>query len=162
MELLAALWSNHTLLIPISVTVAVQLFKFVWESVRLRRWAWPVLFRTGGMPSSHSAMVTSLATAVGITYGFESGLFAVSIVLALIVMYDARGVRQESGQHARILNQIVREMFSGQPISDRELKELLGHTSTEVFVGAVIGILYTLLLIYLTAPAGQGVNFIAG
>jgi acid phosphatase family membrane protein YuiD len=99
------------------------------------------------MPSSHSALVTSLATASGLQFGFGSGYFAIASVLALIVMYDARGVRQESGQHARILNQILRELFSGHAISERELKELLGHTTTEVFVGAVVGIVYTLLVL---------------
>jgi acid phosphatase family membrane protein YuiD len=151
MEVLAALWANETLLIPISAMLAVQLFKFSWESVRVRDLNWPVLFRTGGMPSSHSALVTSLATIVGINYGFDSGLFAVAAVLALIVMYDARGVRQESGQHARILNRILREMFTGQPITERELKELLGHTSTEVFVGGMVGVLYTVLMVNLAA-----------
>jgi acid phosphatase family membrane protein YuiD len=67
--------------------------------------------------------------------------------MALIVMYDARGVRQESGQHARVLNEIVRELMSGHTISDRELKEFLGHTTIEVFVGAIVGILFTLLFI---------------
>jgi acid phosphatase family membrane protein YuiD len=156
MEFLADIWANHTLTIPLSVAVAVQLFKFIWESVRRQALIWPVLMRTGGMPSSHSAMVTSLATATGLTYGFASGLFAVATVLAIIVMYDARGVRQESGQHARVLNQIVREMFSGQPITDRELKELLGHTSTEVFVGALVGILYTIFVVNLFDLGGQG------
>jgi acid phosphatase family membrane protein YuiD len=99
------------------------------------------------MPSSHSALVTSLATATGIQFGFDSPYFAISCVLALIVMYDARGVRQESGQHARILNQIVRELMSGHTISERELKELLGHTTIEVFVGALVGIVYTVLVL---------------
>jgi uncharacterized protein len=141
------IWTNLTLIVPVSVMLGVQIYKFIWELARHRRMDWQVLFRTGGMPSSHSALVTSLATATGIQYGFESGLFAVTTVLALIVMYDARGVRQESGQHARVLNHIVRELFSGHAISERELKELLGHTTIEVFVGALVGIVYTILLV---------------
>ena len=124
--------------------VGVQLFKFIWEWIRKGEYDLQVLFRTGGMPSSHSALVTSLSTAVGMRYGLNSPLFAISTIFALIVMYDARGVRQESGQHARILNQILREMFSGQPISEKELKELLGHTAVEVAVGAMVGVLYTI------------------
>lgn len=127
--------------------LAVQIFKFAREWWRKRILSVAVLFSTGGMPSSHSALVTSLATAIGIQYGFESAYFAISCVLALIVMYDARGVRQESGQHARILNQIVRELMSGHTISERELKELLGHTTIEVFVGAIVGVVYTTLLL---------------
>ncbi len=139
--------SNLTLLVPLSAMLGVQIFKFAREWWRTRDLSLHVLLRTGGMPSSHSALVTSLATATGIQFGFDSPYFAISCVLALIVMYDARGVRQESGQHARILNQIVRELMSGHTISERELKELLGHTTIEVFVGALVGIVYTVLVL---------------
>lgn len=147
MTFIDAVLSNRTLLIPITAAIGVQVFKFIWEAVREGHFSLSVLLGTGGMPSSHAAMVTSLAAAVGVQYGFDSGPFAISTVLALIVMYDARGVRQESGQHARVLNQILREMFSGQPISERELKEFLGHTSIEVLVGAIVGIVYALLVL---------------
>lgn len=147
MDFFAGISTNLTLLVPLSAMFGVQIFKFAREWWRKRVLSLPVLFSTGGMPSSHSALVTSLATATGIQYGFESPYFAISCVVALIVMYDARGVRQESGQHARVLNQIVRELMSGHTISERELKELLGHTTIEVFVGALVGIIYTLLVL---------------
>ena len=147
MDFFAGISINLTLLVPLSAMLAVQIFKFARKWRRKRILSIPVLFSTGGMPSSHSALVTSLATATGIQYGYESAYFAISCVLALIVMYDARGVRQESGQHARILNQIVRELMSGHTISESELKELLGHTTIEVFVGGIVGILYTALLL---------------
>jgi acid phosphatase family membrane protein YuiD len=147
MDFFTAISNNLTLLVPLSAMAGVQIFKFLREWWRKRVLSIHVLFSTGGMPSSHSALVTSLATATGVQYGFGSAYFAISCVLALIVMYDARGVRKESGQHARILNQILRELMSGHPITDRELKELLGHTTIEVFVGALVGIVYTLLLL---------------
>jgi len=147
MNFFAGVASNQMLLIPVSAMVAVQIYKFARDWWRTRNPSLHILFGTGGMPSSHSALVTSLATATGIHYGFDSAYFAISCVMALIVMYDARGVRQESGQHARVLNQIVRELMSGHTISDRELKEFLGHTTIEVFVGAIVGILFTLLFI---------------
>jgi acid phosphatase family membrane protein YuiD len=147
MTAFADIGSNLTLLVPLSAMVGVQIFKFIREWLRKGEMSLHVLFSTGGMPSSHSALVTSLATATGIQFGFGSGFFAIACVLALIVMYDARGVRQESGQHARVLNQIVRELFTGHTISDRELKELLGHTTIEVFVGALVGIIYTVLIL---------------
>jgi acid phosphatase family membrane protein YuiD len=147
MDFFSGVSSNLTLLLPISAMVLVQVFKFVREWWSKKTPSVHVLFSTGGMPSSHSALVTSLATATGIQYGFESPYFAISCVLALIVMYDARGVRQQSGQHARVLNEIVRELMSGHTISERELKELLGHTTIEVFVGALFGIIYTALLL---------------
>jgi acid phosphatase family membrane protein YuiD len=147
MDFFTAISSNLTLLVPLSAMAGVQIFKFLREWWRKRIFSVHVLFSTGGMPSSHSALVTSLATATGIQYGFSSGYFAIAAVLALIVMYDARGVRKESGQHARILNQIVRELMSGHPITESELKELLGHTTIEVFVGAIVGIIYTALIL---------------
>jgi acid phosphatase family membrane protein YuiD len=149
MASLALVATNWILLIPISAMVGVQLFKFLWQLICHHRLDVATLFATGGMPSSHSALVTSLATAVGLEVGFDSTLFAVATVLALIVMYDARGVRQESGQHARMHNRIARELFAGHPVSDRELKELIGHTTIEVFVGAVVGMVYTVFMLWL-------------
>lgn len=149
MDFYSGVSNNLTLLVPLSAMLAVQIFKVIREWWRKRVFSLPVLFSTGGMPSSHSALVTSLATATGIQYGFESAYFAIATVLALIVMYDARGVRQESGQHARVLNHIVRELMSGHTISERELKELLGHTTMEVFVGGIVGIIYTALIVRL-------------
>ncbi|MEX1021253.1 MAG: divergent PAP2 family protein [Litorilinea sp.] len=146
---ISALWSNLALWLPISAALGVQFYKYLWEWRHTGAPDVQVLFRTGGMPSSHSAMVTSLATVLAVQHGLGSPLFAVAVIAALVVMYDARGVRHQSGQHARILNQILRELFSGQPISEQELKELLGHTPTEVIVGSIVGISYSLLILYL-------------
>jgi len=148
------LWTNVTLWLPISAMLSVQIVKFAFESLRTRTWAVPVLFSTGGMPSSHSAMVASLATAVGYREGLGSTAFAIAVVVASIVMYDARGVRQQSGKQARIVNEIVRELFTGQPISEEELKELLGHTSVEVLVGGLVGIIYAWIALVWVLPPG--------
>ena len=139
------IWSNGALWLPVSIAIGVQLFKFIWEGISRRNFDLSVLTRAGGMPSSHSAMTTSLATVLGYEQGLGSPLFAMATVLAIIVMYDARGVRQESGKHALLLNQIMRELFQGRPIGEQDLKELLGHTGMEVAVGAVVGIVYALL-----------------
>lgn len=139
------LWSNDTLWVPLSAAVGVQLYKFLFEWVLRRDFDLRVLVRSGGMPSSHSAMITSLASAIGFKQGLHSETFALSVVLAFIVMYDATGVRQAAGKQAKVLNQIIRELFSGQPVSEEELKELIGHTPVEVFVGAAIGILYSII-----------------
>jgi acid phosphatase family membrane protein YuiD len=141
----ADLFANQALWIPISAAISVQLYKFFTAWIRSHTFHLHVLFTTGRMPSSHSALVCSLAAVTGMQYGLGSAYFAISAIFALVVMYDARGVRQESGHHARILNRMVREVFSGHPISDedyRELKELLGHTAGEVLVGALVGIVY--------------------
>jgi acid phosphatase family membrane protein YuiD len=138
-------WSNDVLWVPVTAALGVQLYKFLYEWVLRRDFDLRVLTRAGGMPSSHSAMVTSLASAIGYRQGLYSDVFALSVVFAFIVMYDATGVRQAAGKQAKVLNQILRELFSGQPVSEEELKELIGHTPFEVFVGAAVGILYTMI-----------------
>lgn len=145
---MGALWANSALWVPISLALLVQLFKVLWEWARTRRLDVRVLSRSGGMPSSHTAMVVSLASVLGIQYGLDSPYFAIAVVLSIIVMYDATGVRQQSGKHARVLNQILRELFSGQPISEEELKELLGHTGFEVLIGALVSVLYSVLIMF--------------
>lgn len=93
----------------------------------------------GGMPSAHSAMVTGLATSVGLCAGFDSQVFAVALAFAIIVMFDASTVRRASGLQARLLNQIVEETFQHHHFSARKLKEILGHTRKEVFAGLLVG-----------------------
>jgi acid phosphatase family membrane protein YuiD len=105
-----------------------------------------VLVSTGGMPSAHSAAVSALATSVGLTDGFSSGLFAVALAFAVIVMFDAQSVRQAAGLQARILNQIVEELFKEHHLSQQKLAELLGHTRLEVFAGMTVGILTALAI----------------
>lgn len=146
---MAPLWSNSALWVPVSIAFLIQLFKVLWEWTRTGKLDLRVLSRSGGMPSSHTALVGSLATALGIEYGLDSPYFAIAAILAFIVMYDATGVRQQSGKHARILNQILKELFSGQPISEEELKELLGHTGVEVIIGLIVSVFYTILLMFL-------------
>ena len=139
-----ALFYNAALWLPLSVAFGVQLYKMLADWVQTGRLSWRILAQAGGMPSSHSAMVSSLVTAIGYQNGLDSPLFAIAVVLAVIVMYDARGVRQESGKQARVLNELLRTVFSGHPITDAELKELVGHTTLQVLVGCIIGVLYSL------------------
>jgi hypothetical protein len=101
------------------------------------------------MPSSHSAMVTSLASAISHRYGADSGQFAISIIFALIVMYDASGVRQAAGKQAKVINQILGELFRGKPLSEVKLKELIGHTQREVIVGATVGVTLTFAALWI-------------
>jgi hypothetical protein len=100
-----------------------------------------VLVETGGMPSAHSAFVTALATHVGQILGWDSPEFAIAAIFAVIVMYDAAGVRQAAGKQARILNQMIDELFQEHPqFSEDRLKELLGHTPVQVIVGSILGV----------------------
>ncbi len=100
----------------------------------------------GGMPSAHAALVCGLATAVGLVDGVNSTLFAFTVIFAAVVMYDAAGLRQEISSQAVILNQMIRELFTGRPAFEQHLRELIGHTKVEVIVGAALGIFLAWLL----------------
>jgi len=133
------------LIIPTLVWFSVQVFKLVSDAVINRKINFKRFVETGGMPSSHSAVVTSLMTAVGLSEGFDSPIFAVAFVFSFIVMYDAAGVRLAAGKQAKILNQLIN---SNQVKVDtnEKLKELLGHTPIQVFVGAIYGIIVGYLI----------------
>ncbi len=120
--------------------LAAQILKFVIELIYRRRLNFRLLTTAGGMPSSHSSAVSALATAIGIHDGVNSSLFVLSLVFAAITMYDAAGVRRAASIQARILNQIIDELFQGHPISETRLRELLGHTPVEVAAGLALGI----------------------
>ncbi|CAG0946487.1 hypothetical protein ANRL1_03043 [Anaerolineae bacterium] len=132
--------SNRVLQATLLPWATAQILKVVIELIMKRRINLRLLTSAGGMPSSHSAMVIGLATAIAIREGAGSSIFAMSLVLALVVVYDATGVRRSAGIQAHILNQIIDELFQGHPISEIRLRELLGHTPIEVVAGAALGI----------------------
>ena len=118
-----------------------QLLKVIFVCINHKKIDFKRFIGSGGMPSSHSSTVTSLSCAIGLTEGFNSSIFAVSFILALVVMYDAAGVRRAAGQQAKILNKIVEDWGKASfADTEKKLKELLGHTSFEVLVGALLGI----------------------
>lgn len=124
-----------------------QTIKLVWHLIRYHKLDFRYFVSTGGMPSAHSAFVAATAWGVGLVEGFNSAMFAMAAVFASIVMFDAQGVRWAASRQARILNQIIDELFRGHPISDERLKELLGHTPYQVFVGAGVGILVSWMVL---------------
>ena len=118
-----------------------QSFKVVSKLVRTGHLDLRMIAKTGGMPSSHSASTMGMATSVGLIEGFDSVAYSIALCLAVIVMYDAAGVRRTVGLQAKVLNQIMTEIFSENPhISGERIKEFLGHTPREVIVGAAMGI----------------------
>ena len=121
-----------------------QTIKAAIGVVQEKRFNFKWFVGSGGMPSSHAATVSALATAVGLTYGFASPLFAITFFLAFIIMFDAQGVRRQSGHQAEALNQIIEDIYLNKGIQQERLKELLGHTPIQVFIGAAIGILVAL------------------
>jgi uncharacterized protein len=120
-------------------TVA-QTTKMIVCLVQSRRLDFRYLVSTGGMPSAHSAMASAVATAIGLTEGFATPLFTLGFCFAAVVMFDAQSVRAAAGEQARLLNQIVDELFKEHHLSENKLKELLGHTRLEVFFGMLTGI----------------------
>jgi acid phosphatase family membrane protein YuiD len=117
-----------------------QMVKVFLNLKRTGRIDFQYLVSLGGMPSAHTATVCALTTSIGLNAGFETPLFAVALALATIVMFDASTVRRAAGQQARLLNEIVEEIFKSHRVSHIKLKELLGHTRTEILVGMLIGI----------------------
>jgi acid phosphatase family membrane protein YuiD len=123
-----------------------QVTKLVTHSVRLRHLDLRVLASMGGFPSSHSAMVMALTTAIGRLQGLTSPLFALALIFSLVIMYDAAGVRRAAGQQAALLNRMIDDLFQGRGIGEARLRELLGHTPVEVFAGAAVGVAVGTLL----------------
>jgi uncharacterized protein len=134
------LLDNRILVASFIAWVIAQLSKTIYELIRYRKLILSRLVSAGGMPSSHSALVTGLATATGRVAGIDSAAFAISLVLAAIVMYDAAGVRRAVSIQARILNQMIDEAFQGKPFAEKRLRELIGHTPTQVIVGGLLGV----------------------
>jgi acid phosphatase family membrane protein YuiD len=134
------LLSNITIGSALLAWTAAQFIKFIRHLRRTRTIDFGYFVSTGGMPSAHSAMVTALATSVGLREGLGGALFAVTLAFAIVVMFDAQSVRRAAGQQARLLNQIVQELFKEHHLSKQKLAEFLGHTRTEVFAGLLLGL----------------------
>lgn len=140
-EFFAQIFQNKFLIVPILTWLFIQLFKVIYDLITTKKFNFKRILGAGGMPSSHTAVVMSLATLIGKEFGFNSPIFALSAVFAFVVMYDAAGVRRAAGKQARLLNKIVETPgLTGIEVQER-LVEVLGHTPIQVIVGAIIGIL---------------------
>ena len=131
--------------VPFIIWLLIQTYKLISDLITTRQFNFKRILGAGGMPSSHSAVVTSLATMVGKSEGLNSPMFGIATIFAFVVMYDAAGVRRAAGKQARLLNKIVETPgLSGLEVSER-LVEVLGHTPLQVVVGAVIGVVAGLI-----------------
>ena len=142
MQALQELLSNRVLISGISGWAAAQVLKTIIYALMHGRLDWTRIFGDGGMPSGHSATVCAVATSAGMLHGLGSFPFAISVIVAIIVMHDAMGVRREAGKQAKVLNEFM-DLFEKleQPLSDQEkLKELVGHTPLQVCMGGLLGI----------------------
>lgn len=141
MDVLIQIFTNKYIYIPLLTWFFIQLFKVIWDLVETKKFNFKRILGAGGMPSSHTAVVMSLATLVGKNEGLNSPVFALAVIFAFIVMYDAAGVRRAAGKQAKLLNRLVETPgLTGVQVTEK-LVEVLGHTPLQVFVGAIIGII---------------------
>jgi len=137
---LSGIFFNHALLAGLIAWGIAQTVKVPLEYLQTRRWNWALLFRAGGMPSSHSALVTGVAHAIGLFYGFDTPQFALAVALAMVVVYDSTGIRRQAGMHATLINEMIRDLASGHRLKGEQLREVLGHTPLEAVGGAALGL----------------------
>lgn len=124
-----------------------QFFKICTVAFKKKTFRWTILFATGGMPSSHSSTVVAMATSIGLIDGFDSTTYALAVCFATVVMFDAAGLRRNASKQAMVLNRMIKELLSPESnVRTVKLKEFLGHTPTEVLVGALLGIAVSLAL----------------
>lgn len=134
------------IILPIATWFFIQLFKLIYDLVKTKKFNFKRIMGAGGMPSSHSAVVTSLATLIGKYEGIDSSIFAIALIFAFVVMYDAAGVRRAAGKQAAVLNKILATPGMTSVEVQEKLVEFLGHTPIQVFVGAAIGIIVGVLV----------------
>lgn len=133
------------IIVPIMIWVGIQTFKVIWDLIVEHKFNFKRILGAGGMPSSHSAVVTALTTMIAREYAISSPIFGMAFIFSAIVMYDAAGVRRAAGKQAELLNKIVETPGLTSVQMSEKLVEVLGHTPTQVFVGAAIGIIVGLI-----------------
>ena len=149
MNVFQAIGANRPLLCACSAWLLAQVLKFFLYSFIEKTISWRRIWGSGGMPSSHTAFTLALTISVGLTDGFNTTAFAIAFALMVVVIYDAMGVRYETGKQGAVINQILNELFvEGKPLTDERLKELVGHSPIEVLGGALTGII-VILIFYL-------------
>jgi uncharacterized protein len=138
---LADLFQNKALIAGLAAWLLAQIIKIPLDFLRTGKWNWALLLTTGGMPSSHSSLMTGTVFAIGLYYGFDNPLFALGVAITMIVTYDAAGVRRQAGIHAQRINVLFDELLRGHIFSDKDLREVLGHTPLEVIGGILLGLI---------------------
>lgn len=138
---ISGLLENHVLISALIAWALAQLVKPPLYYFLNRQWSWGPLFSPGGMPSSHSALVVATTVGIGLHDGFHTPVFALACGITMVVLYDAAGVRRQAGIHAQKINVLINELLQGHPVSEKQLREVLGHTPLEVVGGTIWGIL---------------------
>ncbi len=139
MSFFEQLINNRVFIVTIMCWFLAQLIKIAIGVIREKRFNFKWLVGTGGMPSSHCAGTSALATTLGLEYGFNTGIFAIGLGFAIVTMFDAQSARRAIGKQAEALNQIVEDIYSKKPIKEERFAELIGHTPVQVLAGAALG-----------------------
>lgn len=137
----AAILQNKALIAGLVAWLLAQIIKLPLDYLRTRKWNWALLITTGGMPSSHSSLMTATAHGIGLYHGFDSPAFAIAVAITMIVVYDAAGVRRQAGIHAQRINVLFDELLRGHMLNEKDLREVLGHTPLEVVGGVLFGLI---------------------
>ena len=138
---IGAIFQNKALIAGLVAWLLAQIIKLPLDYLRTRKWNWALLITTGGMPSSHSSLMTATVFAIGLYHGFDNPLFALGVAITMIVTYDAAGVRRQAGIHAHRINVLFDELLHGHIVSEKDLREVLGHTPLEVAGGILLGLI---------------------
>ena len=137
----AAILQNKALIAGLAAWLLAQIIKLPLDYLRTRKWNWALLITTGGMPSSHSSLMTATAHGIGLYYGFDNPAFAIAVAITMVVVYDAAGVRRQAGIHAQRINVLFDELLRGHMLNEKDLREVLGHTPLEVAGGILFGLI---------------------
>ena len=132
---------NYVLIAALIAWGIAQALKIPVEYLQTHRWNWALLIQPGGMPSSHSALIVAITHGVGLSTGFDTPLFALAFAISMIVIYDATGIRRQAGKHAELINAMINDLATGNPLKEEQLREVLGHTPLEALGGILLGLL---------------------
>ena len=147
-DLMGALYQvgrNRIFVITIAVWIIAQGIKMFINILRGKKFSFRWFLGTGGMPSSHAAGVAALATSCGLEYGFQSGMFALSAIFAMVTMFDAQGVRRSTGEQAEVLNKVIDDMYWHKRVEMGRIRDFVGHTPVQVLVGSMLGFALAIL-----------------
>jgi acid phosphatase family membrane protein YuiD len=144
-DVIGGIIRNHVLMVTLMAWAFAQTIKVVLGVLRTKKFDFRWFIGTGGMPSAHAAGSSALAVIIGLEYGFDTLAFALAAVFAMVTMFDAQGVRRSTGKQAAILNKVLDDIYWKGKIEEARLKELIGHTPIEVFMGSIIGILLAVI-----------------
>jgi acid phosphatase family membrane protein YuiD len=132
---------NNVLIAALIAWGIAQVIKVPIEYLQTHQWNWSLFIQAGGMPSSHSALMVGITHSIGLSVGFNSPLFALAFAMCMIIIYDATGIRRQAGKHAELINAMIKDLASGNPLKEEQLREVLGHSPLEVLAGIVLGLI---------------------